>query len=203
MPGGSSPPSLSYAAPSGQGLYGASSPVQAGAGAMAMTPGVNTNTFPYQPGSAHAVSPDSMSLEEALYHLSSCSDFMAFLFRHISCCTPRGPFRYYAALTFVVRARQRYGPSGLGSDHGAMTLSTSSGKASDGASNENAAPPGPPRFANENAAALYAAISVRSVLALMEQKFSTDHLENWPLFYVPCEVHVRDVERMMQEQQQQ
>lgn len=191
-------------------------------------------------GSAVAVSSSlpfsdsSVSLEAALYHLSSCPDFMAFFYRHISCCTPRGPFRYYAALTFVVRARQRYGPDGLGGEDGGAAVAVPrqqeatlqppppqppvSGGPIDGLPHASALPSAPavsgaepsvdstiappPRrqFASEHAAALYAAISVRSVLALMEQKFSTDHLENWPLFYVPCEIHSHEVEMMRQEQ---
>lgn len=42
--------------------------------------------------------------------LCSNADFMSFFFQHIASCPPRGPFRYYSALTFVTRARERYAP---------------------------------------------------------------------------------------------
>lgn len=42
--------------------------------------------------------------------LCSNSDFMSFFFQHVASCPPRGPFRYYSALTFLVRARERYAP---------------------------------------------------------------------------------------------
>lgn len=42
--------------------------------------------------------------------LSSNADFMSFFFQHVASCPPRGPFRYYSALSFVTRARERYAP---------------------------------------------------------------------------------------------
>lgn len=68
---------------------------------------------------------DPMDLEI----LSSNSDFMSFFFQHVASCPPRGPFRYYSALSFVTRARERYAP--FPKDHHPHSILSSVSKVSD------------------------------------------------------------------------
>lgn len=116
--------------------------------------------------------------------LCSNPDFMLFFYQHVACCPPRGPFRYYSALTFVVRARERYGSSDLRSSSSSTTAA--SGLATPG-----------------DASLLLRAINIRSITALMEMKFQPHHLEDWPLFYLFSEVHSADIEAIQTRQQEE
>lgn len=46
---------------------------------------------------------------------------------------------------------------------------------------------------------LCSCITIRNVLALIDKHFNTRHLNSWALLYVPAEIHLCDVERLMQQ----
>lgn len=133
-------------------------------------PGSHTMQMDASAAHSSSVQTPEEYLSEEVACLRRCADFMTFFFQHVTCCPPRGPFRFYSALTFVARARHRYGPEGLGSEGD------------------------PSPWAD-----VYRAIHVHSVLELMDVVFATTHLGNWPLFYIPSEVHAADLEALSNE----
>ncbi|GET87471.1 hypothetical protein, conserved [Leishmania tarentolae] len=120
--------------------------------------------------------------------LESSVDFMSLFYCHLTSCPPHGPFAYYAAMTLVRRAERRYGTSGSSSATGADICDTyaSWGNAAMGA---------------DGAAALLGALTIPNVMMLIEKRYDTSHLSNWPLLYVPAEIRSGDVDALLQQPQ--
>lgn len=129
------------------------------------------------------------------------SEFMHFFFRHLTYCPPHGPFRHYCALTFVERAKRKFGTNDGESqaNPGNKTNSGSYGS-EDGGKNGN----------DENSMTiedeeqrqrheLYQMITIPCVLALIEKYYDCKHLGNWPLLYIHADVHLDDVKRKLNE----
>ncbi|EPY36470.1 hypothetical protein STCU_00565 [Strigomonas culicis] len=125
---------------------------------------------------------------------------MHFFFRHLTYCPPRGPFRHYSALTFVERAKRRFGAredEGEARADDGLAADPYRGATLGGLDGEHS-------MANEDEEQhqrheLCQAISIPSVLALMAKYYACEHLSNWPLLYVHADVHRIDVERKLNE----
>lgn len=142
---------------------------------------------------------ETRQVHEDAARLSHDSDFMCFFYQHVAQCPPHGPFRHYAALTFLMRARERYGPKGLESS---KVLNGSRGQLSvlsarEGRDNEGE------YFASLHAKEFFASIHLESIMMLINSRFSTSHLANWPLYYVPAVVSSADVAGLLQQQQKE
>ncbi|KAK7196063.1 hypothetical protein NESM_000540400 [Novymonas esmeraldas] len=119
--------------------------------------------------------------------LESSVDFMALFYCHLTSCPPHGPFRYYAAMTLVARARRRFGAPCSG-DRGAEG---SSGYASWSVEAMGA----------DGTVAVLRALTVPNVLSLIERRYNTSHLSSWPLLYVPAEIRGTDVDALLLQQE--
>lgn len=146
------------------------------------------------PSAYFAVHPsDDAATAAAVDVLERHVELMTLFYQHLTACPPHGPFRYYGAITFVERARRRLFPLGEGdatARGGGDATGSSSGRV-DGSSPE----------VTPNSEELNKALTVSSVLALMERKYNTAHLAGWPLMYVPAEIHAADVDAVIGRQQ--
>ncbi|KAG5482564.1 hypothetical protein CUR178_05706 [Leishmania enriettii] len=126
--------------------------------------------------------------------LESSVDFMSLFYCHLTACPPHGPFVYYTAMTLVRRAKRRYGASGGASSNSSATdADVCSGYASciiDA-------------MGVDGAAAVLRALTIPNVMVLIEKRYDTSHLSNWPLLYVPAEVRGTDVDALMRQLQPQ
>ncbi|AYU77695.1 hypothetical protein conserved [Leishmania donovani] len=122
--------------------------------------------------------------------LESSVDFMSLFYCHLTSCPPHGPFVYYAAMTLLRRAKRRYGASGSNSVTGADVCSAYASWSNDA-------------MGSDGAAAVLRALTIPNVMALIEKRYDTSHLSNWPLLYVPAEIRSADVDALIQQRQQQ
>lgn len=153
----------------------------------------------------------------ALQVLESNVDFMSLLYCHLAACPPHGPFVYYAAMTFVERAKRRYTSAAAAAAANAAdaivtgtaaspeTLtSTDSQQVSERASSSlTAEAPGIYPTDADGAQAVLRALTIPNVLALIDRRYDTRHLSSWPLLYVPAEIRGSDVAVLIQQQQGQ
>ncbi|CCW71777.1 unnamed protein product [Phytomonas sp. Hart1] len=120
--------------------------------------GSPSSSAPYSGGA-----PDDVDVAIGIFEQNV--KFMTFFYQHLTASPPHGPFRYYAAITLVERAKERFGRR-RGLRGGASSHSQ-----------------------------VLTVLTVRNVLALIERKYNTRHLSSWPLLYVPAEVHATDLQR--------
>ncbi|AAZ13296.1 uncharacterized protein TEOVI_000617400 [Trypanosoma equiperdum] len=58
-----------------------------------------------------------------------------------------------------------------------------------------------PTHAPARAAEMGDAITPAVVLQLMEKYYDTKHLRSWPLLYVPAQIHLKDVDALIEKQE--
>lgn len=112
-------------------------------------------------------------VQGAMELLERHSDFMNFFFQHICACPPHGPFRHYCVLTFIERAKHRYDSTNSGT-----VLSTM----------------------DESSDAITSHLFPQAVSGLIDKYYTSAHLRDWPLLYVPGEVRLADVDALIEAQ---
>lgn len=148
----------------------------------------------------------------ALQVLESNVDFMSLLYCHLAACPPHGPFVYYAAMTFVERARRRYTAAAAAASSASATARVPGEQFSDdsnhpagiaatrSAGEDLSTSPGDYLMDGDGASEVLRALSIPNVLALIDKRYDTRHLSSWPLLYVPAEIRGADVAALMEQQ---